>query len=172
MRDTERVTRLARGDHRLRRAARALGVRALGIEPEAQRHADRVRQRAQESNGAVDAAAHRDDDAARRVRCAKRRADRIRKRVSGKRLPADRGRLQQRQPNKRPVEPSSIRLDDAIVFDRQSNKSELRATSGISKKLCHEFRLAIFPASAGSASARLPALSSAQKHHGAKRRFL
>ena len=57
---------LARGDHGVGRAARALGARAGRVEPEAQRDADRVRSGAEERDGAVDAAAHRDRDPARR----------------------------------------------------------------------------------------------------------
>src|SRR5438874_13281263 len=38
--DTEPVTRLARRDHALGRAAGALGVRPARVEPEAQRHTD------------------------------------------------------------------------------------------------------------------------------------
>ena len=94
--------------------------------------------------------------------------DRVRKRVSGKRLPTNRGRLEQRQTDKRPVEPFRLRLDDAIAVERESNEGELGATRGISKKLCHEFRLATFAASAGSASARSPDALSAQKHLGAR----
>ena len=43
VRDAECVTRLAGGYHRLRGAAGALGVGAVRIEPETQRHADCVR---------------------------------------------------------------------------------------------------------------------------------
>ena len=66
MRQAERVAGLARGDHRLRRAAGALGVRPGRVEPEPQRDADRVRPGAEERDGAVDAAAHRDGDPPRR----------------------------------------------------------------------------------------------------------
>ena len=45
VRQTARVTRLARGDHRARRAAGALGVRPVRIEPQPQRDADRRRSR-------------------------------------------------------------------------------------------------------------------------------
>src|SRR4051794_13770196 len=63
VRDAERVARLAGRDHRFGRAARPLGVWPVGIEPEAERHPDRVGKRAQEGDGAVDSAAHRDRDA-------------------------------------------------------------------------------------------------------------
>ena len=60
VRHAEPMTGLARGDHAVGRAAGALGVRPFGIEPEPQRHSDRVRQRAEQGNRAVDPAAHRD----------------------------------------------------------------------------------------------------------------
>ena len=60
VRKAQPMAGLARSDHRLRRAAGALGVGAVGIEPEAERDADRVPAGAQQRNRAVDAAAHRD----------------------------------------------------------------------------------------------------------------
>ena len=60
-----RVTGLASGDHGLRRAAGALGVRRGGIDPEPQGHPDRVSSGAQKGDGAVDAPAHRDCDPGR-----------------------------------------------------------------------------------------------------------
>jgi hypothetical protein len=74
------------------------------------------------------------------VRRAKRGPDRVRKRVSGKRLPTDRSRLEQRQTDKRPVQPFRIRLDDAIAVECEPNDGELGATSGISKKLHQEIQ--------------------------------
>ena len=67
-----RVARLARRDHRLRRAAGALGVGPVGIEPEPQRDADRLRRRR----------------AGARRRCRRRRSSRPRL-ASGIRLRAE-----------------------------------------------------------------------------------
>ena len=58
VREAERMTRLARRDHRRRRATHALGVLPGRIGPEAKRHADRLVTgiaHAKECNGAVDA---------------------------------------------------------------------------------------------------------------------
>src|SRR5206468_11387607 len=55
--DPEGVTRLACRDHGRGRAARAPGVRAGRVEPEAQRDAHRARQRAQQRDRAAAAAA-------------------------------------------------------------------------------------------------------------------
>ena len=60
VRKAARMARLARGDHRARRAAGALGIRPVRVEPQAERHADRSRPRLEERHRAVDAAAHRD----------------------------------------------------------------------------------------------------------------
>ena len=95
------MARLAGGDHGVRRAARPLGARAGRVEPEAQRDADRVRGRTQERDGAVDAAAHRDRDAARRRRCREHRRDRVRERVGGERLAGHGRGLEQREADER-----------------------------------------------------------------------
>ena len=42
MRQPEAMARLARGDHRTRRAARAFGVGAVRVEPQPKRHPDRA----------------------------------------------------------------------------------------------------------------------------------
>ena len=65
----ERVAGLARGPHGLGRAARALPVGRLGIDPQPQGHADRLIPASTafgQRDGRVDAAAHGHDDAARR----------------------------------------------------------------------------------------------------------
>jgi hypothetical protein len=69
------------------------------------------------------------------VRRAKCWPDRVRKRVSRKRLPSDRSRLEQRQSNKLPIEPFRIRLDDAAAVEGEPDERVLRPASGISKKL-------------------------------------
>ena len=104
VRDAERMARSSRNEHRLGRAARALGVGAVGVEPEPQRHADRVRQRPREDDRAVDTAAHGDRHAARAGRCAKHRPDRVREGVDRECLAADGRGLEQRQPDERTVE--------------------------------------------------------------------
>src|SRR5439155_2932114 len=57
VREPEAVARFARGDHGLRRAARALGARPVRVEPEPQRDPDRVRAGTEQRDGAVDPAA-------------------------------------------------------------------------------------------------------------------
>src|SRR5207248_1447211 len=51
------VARLSRRDHGLGRAAGALRVRTVRVEPQAKRHADRVRAGPEERDGAIDPAA-------------------------------------------------------------------------------------------------------------------
>ena len=136
VRDTERVTRLPRGDHRLRRAARALGVRA---------RRDRAR----------DAASRRSRSAAsarERRRCRRRRSSRRRRGPeSAARGTRGRSRSQarQRQASPRRPRPPRAASDRQAAgrarphpprrcdrpSTRESNESELGATSGISKKL-------------------------------------
>ena len=53
MRYAELVTGLARGDHRLRRAASPFGARCLRVDPEPERDADRGWARPEERNRAV-----------------------------------------------------------------------------------------------------------------------
>ena len=96
MRQAEPVARLARGQDGLGRAAGTLGVGAGRVEPEPQRDANRVLPRPQERDGAVHAAAHRHGHALRRVRRGEDGPERVRERVHGEGLTADRGRLEQR----------------------------------------------------------------------------
>src|SRR5439155_5785854 len=58
VRDAERVARRTGSENRIGRATGALRVGPVGIEPEPQRDADRVRQELEQRNGAVNAAAH------------------------------------------------------------------------------------------------------------------
>src|SRR5262249_35828883 len=97
MREPEPVGRLTGRDDRLGRAARALGVRAVRIEPEPERDADRVASGAQQRDRAVDASAHRDGNAARAGLGAEDGTERVREGVDGERLAADRSRLEQRE---------------------------------------------------------------------------
>ena len=104
VRDPERMAALARAQHGRRRAAGALGVRRQLVDPEPQRQPDDLaaaRALAQQRDGGVDAARHRDGDArggragararARRRRRAPRAARRARPRrtrARGRRAPA------------------------------------------------------------------------------------
>ena len=133
VRDAETMACLACGDHGLGRAARTLGVGPVGIEPEAKRHADRVRQRAQERDRAVDAAAHRHRRPARLRLGAEDRPERIGERVDRERLAGDRRGLEQRQAGERPVEPRCVRLDDAVAVDEEPNRSPLAVAGGVSE---------------------------------------
>ena len=99
----------ARGGDRLRRAARALGGRAVRVLPEPERDADRVRPGAQERDRAVDAAAHRDGDPSRRGLRDEDLAERGRERLDGERLAADRRRFEQRQTGERRASSPSAR---------------------------------------------------------------
>ena len=138
MRDAEPVARLARCDDRLRGAARALRARPSRIEPQTERHADRVRQRAQQRDGAVDAAAHRDGGASRRTLRAEDGTERVRERVDGERLAGHCCGLEQRQSGEGPVEPGRIRLDDAVAVDDDANRGPLGVASRVSEALRHE----------------------------------
>ena len=131
VRDAEPVARLARGDDGLGRTARALRVRAGGIEPEAQRHADRVRQRAQKRNGAVDTAAHRNGRASRLRLRAEDRTERIRERIRRERVARNRSGLEQREP----LEPGHVGLDDAVAVDDDANSSPLAVARRVSETL-------------------------------------
>ena len=137
VRHAQPMARRARGEHCVGRAARALGVWAVGVEPEAERHTDCVRERAQECDRAVDAAAHRHRrPAGVRIR-AEHGTERVRERVDRKRLAADRGRLEQRQPRERPLEPGRVRLDDAVTVDCEPDGRPLAAAGGVSERLDH-----------------------------------
>jgi hypothetical protein len=64
---------------------------------------------AQQRNGAVDSAAHRDRDASRTRTGHEDVPDRGCERLDGERLPTDRGSLEQGQTDERPTEPRRIR---------------------------------------------------------------
>ena len=95
----ERVTGLACGDDGLGRAAGALGVGPVGIEPEPERDADRSRQRPQQRNRTVDAAAHGNSDPPGGMRRPEHGPDRVGERVDGERLATNRRRLEEGEPN-------------------------------------------------------------------------
>jgi hypothetical protein len=142
VRQPERMARLARGDDGLGRAAGALGVRSDRIEPEPERHADRLRPGAEEGDGAVDAAAHRDRHPPGRRRGAEDGPDRVRERVDGQRLAADRRRLEEREARERAFEPRRVRLDDPLAVDGEPDERELAVPRGVSEELDHAVRLA------------------------------
>ena len=131
------MARLARRDHALGRAAGALGVRPVGIEPEPQRHADGVRQRAQQRDRAVDSAAHRHGDASGCWRRAEDRPERVRERVDRERLAADRRRLEQRQARDVALEPRRVGLDDPVAVHEQADGGPLAVPAGVSEDLVH-----------------------------------
>jgi hypothetical protein len=154
MRHAERVTRRACSKHGVGGATSPLRIGPIGIEPEPQGDADRVRQGFHQRNRAVDAAAHRNSNPPRQPRRPKHRPDRIGQGINRKRFTANSGSLEQSQPNERTIETRSISLDNPIAIDANTNKRELSAPRGISNQLDHRFRLAPIAASAGSAGAR------------------
>ena len=133
MRQAERVARLARGDDRARRAAGALGVGPVRVEPQPQRHADRVRARLEQRDGAVDAAAHRDRDAAR-VAARRGRPARARSRARRRqRLAADGRRLEQRQPAQVLCDAGRVGVDDPVAVDAQPDERPVVAARRVSE---------------------------------------
>ena len=152
VREAEPMAGLPRRDHRLGRAAHALGARPGGIEPEAQRDADGVRRRAEERDGAVDAAAHRNGDPARCRLGGERRADRVRECVGRERLAGDGSGLEQRQPLERLRQAGGVGLDDPVAVDEQPHGGVLGAAGGVADQLswrhCRRLDEAIRPAAA------------------------
>src|SRR5438874_1788754 len=118
-------------------AARALRVGTVGIEPEAKRHSDRLRESAQERDRTVDAAAHRHGGPTRRGFRVEDGTDRVRERVDRERLAADRRRLQQCQADERPLEPGRVRLDDSVAVDDEPDGGPVAAAGGVSEDLEH-----------------------------------
>ena len=138
------MARLARSDHGGGRAARALGARAGGIEPEPEGDADGVGSGAQERHRAVDSAAHRHRDASRGGRGDEHRGDRIRKRIRGEGLARHRRRLEQREADERPHETRCIGLDDDVVLHDQPHGDVVLAARGVADEFeqTHAVRLA------------------------------
>ena len=137
MRQPEPMARLTCCDHRLGGTAGALRIGAFRVEPEAKRHADRLRCGAQERNRAVDAAAHRDRGAPRARLGAEDRPERVRERIARKCVSADRGGSEQGQPLKRMLEPRCVGLDDAVAVDEQANRGPFAAARRVSEGLDH-----------------------------------
>jgi hypothetical protein len=156
VRDAERVTCSACGKDRIGRAAGTFCVGPVGIEPEPQSDADRVRQRLEQRDSAVDTPAHRNRNPSDRPRSPKDRPDRVSERIDGERLPTNRSSLEQGQPNKRTIKPRSIGTDNPLAVVREPHECEVCAPRRVTNELNHKLRLAAIPASAGSAGARHP----------------
>ena len=144
VRQPEPVARLARGDHGCGRAADALGARPRRVEPQAQRHPDRVRRRPEQRDGAVDAAAHGDRNPAGVGSGREDRADRIRERVRGEDVARHRRGLEEGEPGERALEARSVSVDDPVAVDEQPHEAVLVAAGGIADQLegRHGVRLA------------------------------
>ena len=126
------------------RAARALGVRSGGILPEAERHPDRPAPRAEQRHGAVDAAAHRDGDAARSGLCAEHLRERARECLDRERLTAHGSGLEQAQAGQGTVQVRRVRREDPVAVDGQSNGGPGVAAGRIPEDVgAHPARLAV-----------------------------
>src|SRR5579885_355150 len=145
VRQPERVARLARREHRARRAARALRVRPARVEPEPQRHADRLRPGLEQRDRAVDAAAHADGHALGVGRRAERRAERVRERVDREHLAPDRRGLEQRQPAQVVREPVRVGVDDSLAVDAEPDVRPILAARRVTEQLAHRSSVALAP---------------------------
>ena len=141
----ELVACAARGDHRIGGAACALGVRALRVEPEPERHADRLGAGGEECDRAVDAAAHRDRHEALGRRGADGRADRVRERVDRERLAGHCGRLEERESGERTRDPRCVGRDDHVVLHGEPYERPLPAARRVSDELDHRITVAASP---------------------------
>ena len=129
---TKAMARSACGSDGIGRAAGALRVGCLGIDPEPERDADRVASRAQQRDRAVDAAAHR--------HCYPRLEPEQRGRhgpiaaasaSTASSSPSDRGSLEQRQAGEVLGEPVCVSLGDLLPRTRRRTaaQSPLREAS-------------------------------------------
>jgi hypothetical protein len=139
------MARLAGGDHGGRRAAGSLRVGPLGVEPQPQRDADRLRAGAEQCDRAVDAAAHRDRDPLAVRRGAEDATERRRQRVDDQRVASDRRRLEQRQPSEPPLEPVRVGLDDPVPLHRKPHASPLAVARRVAYDLDHGGTVALAP---------------------------
>ena len=97
----------------------------------------------QHGDGAVDAAAHRNRDAAGTPLRLEDLPDRGREGLDGQRLAPDRRRLDERQPGERPIEPGRVRGDDLVAVDGEARRHPVAATSRVPEDLSsHRTRLA------------------------------
>ena len=97
----------------------------------------RVLAGAEEGDGAVDAAAHRDRDTSGIGVGAEDPRERVRDGVDGERLSADRRRFEQREPVERTIDPRSVRRDDAVALDLETDERELGAARAVTDDLDH-----------------------------------
>jgi hypothetical protein len=142
VRNPEPVACRSGGDHGLRRAARALGVRPVGVDPEPQGHADRVGPCPEECNGAVHAAAHRDGDTVGIAARLEDRADGACQGVHCKLVATDGGGLEKRQAFERAVEPIGVGADDSVAVHRQADEPPLAVPRRVSDDLEHRATVA------------------------------
>ncbi len=133
----------ASGGDRSRGATRPLGARPRRVLPEPKRDADRVRERTEERDRAVHAAAHGDGDPSRLRRCDEDLVEGGRERFDGERIARHTRCLEQGQSGKRPVETLAVTRDDAIAVDRQANGGPTAVPGRIAENLAnHGLRLA------------------------------
>ena len=137
VREPALVTRSPRRCDRGRRAACALGVGRSRVLPEPERHPDRVRPGADEGDGTVDPAAHRDGNAPG-TRCRReRRAKCGRECLDRERIAADCGRLDERQSFERTVEARRIGSDDRLVVELAAGRRPMhRRASRLRRPPC------------------------------------
>ena len=128
---------LAGGDHGVGRAAGPLRVRRLRVDPEPERDADRVRGRAEQGDGAVDAAAHRYGRAPGTGGGLEHLADRAGERVGGERLPGTAADSSSVSPGERLLEPGRVRVDDPVAVDPKPDERNLAIPRRIPDNLDH-----------------------------------
>ena len=153
VREAERLTRLARRDHRRRRATHALGVLPGRIGPEAKRHADRLVTgiaHAKERNGAVDATAHRDGDAPFVGSRADDWTERVVKRVRGETLAGNGRSIEKRAPldlaeKLRQPRPLSGCMLDPLSGHGQPHPGEISVPGGVSDELARRGHTGMVP---------------------------
>ena len=109
VRQAARVTRLACRDHRARRAARALGVRSVRVEPQPQRDTDRIRPGLEQASPRCRRRRSSRRRCARVRRRAHRRRERVRERVHRQRLAADRAASSSVRPRRSASSPARRR---------------------------------------------------------------
>ena len=134
MRQAECVAGLARSDHGVEGAARALGARPAGSS-----HRRRVTPTAsappRQRHGAVDTAAHRDGDPAGRPRGAEDGTERVGDGVCGQRLAGDSRRLEKCQADERPRHPWRVGLDDPLAVHDEARDGVRLATGRVADPL-------------------------------------
>ncbi len=153
VREAERLARLARRDHRGRRAAHALGVLPDRIGPEAERDPDRLVAgiaHSQKRDGAIDAAAHRDGDAPFVWSRCDHRAERVVKRVSSETLAGNACSVEERAPldlAEKPRQPLPLSgcVLDPLSRHGQSHPGQISVPSGVSDELARRSHVGMVP---------------------------